>query len=165
MFLLTCEDLADDLLRLDIVSLNLLEPSEENMLPTDVCDVLESLESISCSGIASDSLLDISEDQRLEILALESIDLCPIISYFLEEVEYEDILVTECLLSFPISIDESLEKTEYLDDIIEGLLSPEYFVNEESSLGCSGSGEGVADRSGSGEGVGASGDGEFDCAS
>lgn len=89
--LLIWEDLAEDLLRLLMVSDSLLDPSEEMMLPAEAKEALESLDSISAisfSGMASDSLLeDMSEDQRLVIEALESMDLWPIISYLREEVE------------------------------------------------------------------------------
>lgn len=58
--------------------------------------------------------LDISDDHKLVTLALESIDLCPMISYRLEDVEYDDKLVTEGRLSFPTSTELSLENIEYL---------------------------------------------------
>lgn len=57
-----------------------------------------------------------------------------------------------------MSMEESLEKTEYLEETMEGRLSLEILVKEESSLGCSRSGEGV--RRFSGDGVGASGEGD-----
>jgi hypothetical protein len=111
--LLTCDDLTEDLLRLPRPSECRLEPSEEARLPAEAKDALESVE--SCSGMASESLLDMSEDQRLVTLALESIDLWPMISYRLDEVENEDMLVTEWRLSLPTSTDDSLEKGEYLE--------------------------------------------------
>lgn len=57
------------------------------ILPTEAYDARESPESISCSGIASESLREVSDDHRLVTLALESMDLWPMISYRLEEVE------------------------------------------------------------------------------
>lgn len=43
-------------------------------------EVRESLESTSCSGIASESLLDMSEDHNEVTDARESIERCPMIS-------------------------------------------------------------------------------------
>lgn len=83
-------------------------------LPALAKEARESLESISCSGIASESLREASDDHKLVILALESIDLCPIISYRLDDVEYDDMLVTEWRLSLPTSTEESRENGEYL---------------------------------------------------
>lgn len=110
VFLLTWEDLAEDLrLRLATISEYLLEHSDDAKLPTETWDALESPESTSCSGIAPESLLEVSEDHKLVMLARESIERCPIISYLREEVEYDDKLVTEGLLSLPMSTDESRE--------------------------------------------------------
>lgn len=75
-------------------------------------------------------------------------------------------LVTDGRLSQPISIEESLEKAEYLeDDIIDGRLS---LVRDivDNSLGGSGSGDGEASNcSGSndsgGGASGGNGDGDF----
>lgn len=58
--------------------------------------------------------LDISDDHRLVTLALESIDLWLIISYLLDDVEYEERLVTDGRLSLPTSTELSLENIEYL---------------------------------------------------
>lgn len=71
----------DRLLCLAKASEYLLELSEEITLPAEAKD-LESLDSSSnsCSGIASESLLDISDDHKLVTLALESMDRCPMIS-------------------------------------------------------------------------------------
>lgn len=77
--LLTCEDLADDRRLFAKFSDILLDPSEDITLEADAND-LESPESTSCSGIASESLLELSDDHKLVTLALESIDLCPMIS-------------------------------------------------------------------------------------
>lgn len=141
MCLLTCDDLADDRLLLARLSECLLEPSEDMMLPADAKDL--SLESISCSGIASESLLDTSEDHRLVTLARESIDLWPMISYRRDDVENDEILVTDGRLSHPISIEESRENPEYLEeDTNEGRLSL-VLVIDEISLVSSGSGDGV----------------------
>lgn len=161
MCLLTCEDLADDLrLLARMASDSLLDPSEDRTLEADAKDVLESLESISCSGMASESLLDVSDDQRLVTLALESIDLCPMISYLLDDVENDDMLVTDGLLSLPTSTEESREKGEYLlVETIDARLSLDIRVIEDISLIISGSGDGVWDLGASGNGDGASGDG------
>lgn len=149
---------AEDLLLLVKLSESLRELSEETTLPADAKD-LESLESSSsCSGIASESLLDISEDQRLVTLARESIDRCPIISYLLEDVENDDILVTECRLSLPTSMDESRDMPEYRDPVKDDLLSLEILVKDDNSLGCSKSGDSIGDglcvMGCSGDGVG-----------
>lgn len=143
MCLLICEFLLDDrLLRADDSEYR-LDPSEDIMLPAEANEALESPESISCSGIASESLLDVSEDHKLVTLALESIDLCPIISYLLEEVENEDMLVTDGRLSLPTSMEESRDTpAEYLEDTYEGRLSVVLVKDDTSSLGGSGSGEG-----------------------
>lgn len=96
------------------------------MLPAEAKDLV-SLESSSnsCSGIASESLR-LTSDHILLILALESMDLCPIISYLREDVEKEEILVTDGLLSVPTSMDGSLDMAEKRDMEIpemDGLLS------------------------------------------
>lgn len=69
-------------------------------------------------------------------------------------------LVTEALLSLPMSTDESLDIIEnLLEDTMDGLLSLEIRVMDDISLMNSGSGEGVCDLEMSGDGVGASGEG------
>lgn len=159
MCLLTCEDLADDLLLRASTSDNLLDPSEDNTLDAEAKEVLESLESTSCSGMASESLLEVSEDHKLLTLALESIERWPMISYLLEEVEKEDMLVTLGLLSLPMSTEESRENGEYLlDETMEALLSLDILVAEDISLTKSGSGEGVWDLGISWGASGSSGD-------
>lgn len=158
MFLLTCDDLAEDLLlRLARVSEYLLEHSEEAKLPIDTYEALESPESTSCSGIAPESLLEVSEDHRLVILARESIDLCPMISYLREDVEYDERLVTEGLLSLPMSTEESRETPPkyLLEDTMEERLKEGY--DETSSLNSSRSGEGVGDGETESGGSGGSG--------
>lgn len=88
MYLLGCTVLAEDLRLLARISANLLDPSEDSALEADAKDNRESLDSISsCSGIVSESLLDVSLDHKLVTLDRESIDRCPMISYLLEEVE------------------------------------------------------------------------------
>lgn len=72
-------------------------------------------------------------------------------------MENDDILVTEGRLSQPISIEESLENAEYLDDdIIDGRLSLVRDI-DDISLGCSGSGDGDARSGETGRGSGGSG--------
>lgn len=88
MYLLTCTVLAEDLRLLASTSDSLLEPSEDTALDTDANDNRESLDSMSsCSGIVSESLLDVSVDHKLVTLERESMERCPMISYLLEEVE------------------------------------------------------------------------------
>lgn len=73
-------------------------------------------------------------------------------------MENDDILVTECLLSFPTSMDESRDIPEYREPEKDGLLSLDILVKDDSSLGCSKSGDGIGDGLGvmgcSGDGVG-----------
>lgn len=88
MYLLACTVLAEDLRLRAKTSDNLLDPSEDNALEADANDKRESLLSISsCSGIVSESLLDVSLDHKLVTLDRESMLRCPMISYLLEEVE------------------------------------------------------------------------------
>lgn len=73
--------------------------------------------------------------------------------------------MTECLLSLPISMEESLEIPENREPDKDGLLSLEILVNEDNSLGCSKSGDGIGDGlcvigcSGDGVGIGMGGSG------
>lgn len=116
MYLLTCTERAEDRRLRANISDKRLEPSEDNALLADANDKRESLDSISsCSGIVSESLRDVSLDHKLVTLERESIERWPTISYLLEEVEYEDKLVTEARLSTPISTEVSREKVEYLE--------------------------------------------------
>lgn len=165
IYLLICDDLDEDLLNCLPASACLLAPSElKAVLVAEAKDL--SLESSSCSGMASESLLELrSEDHKLVTLALESIDLCPTISYLLDDVEKEEMLVTDGLDSLPTSIELSLEKAEYLL-----LLSLEILVKELISFKNSRSGEEAAESSSSsssvrlvsisGDGVGAAGSGK-----
>lgn len=137
MYLLACTVLAEDLRLRAKISDNLLDPSEDNALEADANDKRESLDSISsCSGIVSESLLDVSLDHKLVTLDRESMLRCPMISYLLEEVEYEDRLVTEARLSGPISTEVSRENVEYLEGVRLAV------VKEDISLTASGSGDG-----------------------
>lgn len=67
-------------------------------------------------------------------------------------------LVTECRLSLPISIEESRENGEKREPDNDGRLSLEMRVNDDSSLGGSKSGDGIGDglrvTGCSGDGVG-----------
>lgn len=75
MYLLTWTDLAEDRRRLAKISDNRLDPSEDIALEADAKDNLESLESTSsCSGIVSESLLEVSLDHKLVTLERESIE-------------------------------------------------------------------------------------------
>lgn len=88
MYLLTCTDLAEDRRLLARISDNRLEPSEDTALEADAKDNRESLDSTSsCSGMVSESLLEVSLDQRLVTLERESMERWLTISYLLEEVE------------------------------------------------------------------------------
>lgn len=162
MLLLGCTPLADDLLRLDIVSEHLLVPSELTTLPAEAKDARESVDSSSCSNITSESLLDTSVENILARDVLESIDRCPLISYLcLHDRDDEDMLVMEARDSFPTSTElvREVAKSEYLEDVtlvMDGREALDILVMEDDSSPLTGSSTSSASEgySGSGEGVG-----------
>lgn len=148
-FLLACTALAEDLLLLEMVSEYLLGLSEDAPLPAEAYE--GSVVSSSCSNITSESLLDTSVLKMLVSDALESIDLCPMMSERRQDEEL-DRLVMESRESLPTSMELVLDvaKSEYLDEVMlatEGRDVLEIFVIDESSSsssdGYSGSGDGV----------------------
>lgn len=75
IYRLACTVLAEDLRLRAKISDNLREPSEDTALDAEANDKRESLDSISsCSGIVSESRLDVSLDHKLVTLERESIE-------------------------------------------------------------------------------------------